>query len=368
MAEKSVVLMGVGDMGPMHDPMEAYGTLAKPVLATADIRFAQAERLYSERGSLQVHAEIPNARLKPHMADVFSDCGFDVVSVAGNHALDWGEEAFLDTIENLQKRGVQTVGGGRNLAEARRPVVITRNGVRVAILSYCSILNEGFAAGPNKPGIAPLRIHTYYEAVEHQPGIAPRVVTIPYEDDLADMVADIKAAKQSADCVVLSLHWGLHFIPKTIAQYQPAVAKAAFAAGADIIFGHHPHVPKGIGVHDGKVCFYSLGNFIMSRNERTPANAAAFIKNHGVELDPDYPRLAYGKDSKRTLIAKAVLTPQGARSVSFLPALVDKQLRPEILHPGDARFAEAVSYMDWASEDFEHKFTVKGDEVVITGG
>ena len=367
MAENTVVLMGCGDMGPMHEPMDAYGELARPVLATADIRFAQAERLYSDRGSLQVHAEIPNARLKPHMASIFSDCGFDVVSVAGNHALDWGEDAFLDTIGCLQQRGIQTVGGGHNLAEARRPVIITRNGVRVAILAYCSILNEGFAAGPNKAGIAPLRIHTYYEAVEHQPGIAPRVVTIPYEDDLADMVADIAAAKQAADCVVLSLHWGLHFVPKTIADYQPSVAKTAFAAGADIILGHHPHVPKAIGVHDGKVCFYSLGNFIMSRNERTPAQAAAFVKHHGVTLDPDYPRLAYGTDSKRTLIAKAVLTPRGAKSVSFLPALVDKQLRPEILRSGDARFDEAVGYMDWASEDFEHKFTVERDEIVVTG-
>jgi len=367
MTEKSVVLMGCGDMGPMHEPMDAYGVLAKPVLATADIRFAQAERLYSDRGSLQVHAEIPNARLKPEMAAVFSDCGFDVVSVAGNHALDWGEDAFLDTIDCLQQRGIQTVGGGRNLAEARKPVVITRNGVRVAILAYCSILNEGFAAGPNKPGIAPLRIHTYYEAIEHQPGIAPRVVTIPYEDDLADMVADIAAAKKIADCVVVSQHWGLHFVPKTIAAYQPTVAKAAFAAGADIIFGHHPHVPKAIGVHGSKVCFYSLGNFIMSRNERTPAQAAAFVKHHGVTLDPDYPRLAYGTDSKRTLIAKAVLTPQGVKSVSFLPALVDKQLRPEILRAGDARFDEAVSYMDWASEDFEHRFTIERDEVMITG-
>jgi poly-gamma-glutamate synthesis protein (capsule biosynthesis protein) len=62
-----------------------------------------------------------------------------------------------------------------------------------------------------------------------------------------------------------------------------------------------------------------------------------------------------------------VLTPQGAQEVSFLPMLVDKQLRPEPLRPGDARFDDAVKYMDWASEDFDHKFTVKGNEVVITG-
>ena len=366
MPEKSVVLMGVGDTGPFHDPVDAYSTLVRPTLATADIRFAQAERLYSERGSLQVHAEIPNARLKPHMAQVFADCGFDVVSVAGNHALDWGEDAFFDTMDCLHKLGIETVGGGRNLEEARRPVVLERNGVRVAILAYCSILNAGFAAGPKKPGIAPLRIHTYYEPVEYQPGIAPRVVTIPYDEDMRDMADDIAAAKKVADAVVLSHHWGIHFVPKTIADYQVTVAEAAFAAGADLILGHHSHVPKGIGVHAGKVCFYSLGNFIMSRPERSPAQAAHFEKHHGVKLDPDYPRLAYGTDSKRSLIAKAVFTPQGVQSVSFLPVLVDKQLRPEVLKSGDPRFTEAVGYLDWASEDFAHNFATQGDEVTIT--
>jgi poly-gamma-glutamate synthesis protein (capsule biosynthesis protein) len=366
MPENSVVLMGVGDTGPFHEPADAYGALVRPTLATADIRFAQAERLYSERGSLQVHAEIPNARLKPHMAAVFPDCGFDVVSVAGNHALDWGEEAFFDTMDCLQKLGIQTVGGGRNLEEARRPVVIKRNGVRVAILAYCSILNHGFAAGPNKAGVAPLRIHTYYEAVEYQPGIAPHVVTIPYDEDMAAMAEDIGAARKVADVVVLSHHWGIHFVPKTIADYQVTVAEAAFKAGADLILGHHSHVPKAIGVHSGKVCFYSLGNFIMSRPERSPAQAAAFEKHHGVKLDPDYPRLAYGTDAKRSLIAKAVLTPNGVQSVSFLPVLVDKQLRPEVLLGSDPRFDEAVGYMDWASEDFEHTFVTNGNEVMIS--
>ena len=104
MRDNTVVLMAVGDTGPFHEPVDAYSTLVRPILATADIRFAQAERLYSERGSLQVHAEIPNARLKPHMASVFSDCRFDVVSVAGNHALDWGEDALFDTIDCLHQR------------------------------------------------------------------------------------------------------------------------------------------------------------------------------------------------------------------------------------------------------------------------
>ena len=362
----SLVLLGVGDVGPIHEPMDAYSVLARPVLAAADIRFGQCERVYSERGALQLHSGGAHSRVKPHMASVFTDCGFDVVSVASNHAMDWGEDALLDTIALLESKGIKAIGAGRNLAEARRPVIIERNGIRVAFLAYCSILNEGYAAGPHKAGIAPLRAHTYYDAVDYQAGVPPRVVTVPYEDDLAGMVSDIAAAKANADAVILSLHWGIHFIPRLIADYQPVAAKAAFAAGADLILGHHAHTPKAIGVHGGKTCFYSLSNFIMSSTARNGANGAAFEKKYGVKLDPDYPHLAYGKDAKRSLIAKAVITQAGVQKTSFLPVLIDKQLRPEVLKRGDARFDDAVRFMARASEGFDHRFVVEGDEVVVS--
>jgi len=367
MEKNNVVLMGVGDVGPIHEPMDAYSTLARPVLKTADIRFAQCERVYSDLGAFQVHSGGSHSRVKQHMASVFTDCNFDVLSVASNHAMDWGEDALLDSIAFLRKKGIKAVGAGKNLGEAREPVIIERNGVRVAFLAYCSILNEGYAAGPKKAGIAPLRAHTYYRPIEYQAGIPPKVVTVPYEEDLAGMVDDIRAAKKAAHCVVVSLHWGLHFIPRMIADYQTIAAEAAFAAGADLILGHHAHVPKAIGVHAGKVCFYSLSNFMMSSTEKSPEQLAAFAKRYTTTIDPDYPRLPYGADAKRSLIAKAVLTPAGVQKVSFLPTLIDKQLRPEPLRKGDPRFDDAVRYMDWASEDFDHVFTVDRDEVVITG-
>jgi poly-gamma-glutamate synthesis protein (capsule biosynthesis protein) len=363
----SLVLLGVGDVGPIHEPMEAYSTLARPVLAAGDIRFGQCERLYSERGALQVHSGGGHSRVKPHMASVFTDCGFDVVSVASNHAMDWGEEALLDTIALMESKGIKAVGAGRNLTEARRPAIIEKNGIRVAFLAYCSILNEGYAAGPNKAGIAPLRANTYYESIDYQAGVPPKVVTIPFAEDLDGMVSDIAAAKSKADAVIVSLHWGIHFIPRLIAQYQPTAAKAAFSAGADLILGHHAHTPKAIGVHGGKTCFYSLSNFMMSSTSKSTAAAAAFEKKYSVKLDSDYPHLAYGEDGKRSLIAKAVITKSGVQKTSFLPVLIDKQLRPEVLKHGDKRFDDAVRFMNWASEDFNHKFVVDGDEVVVCG-
>jgi poly-gamma-glutamate synthesis protein (capsule biosynthesis protein) len=365
MTGNSVVLMGVGDVGPIHEPVGAYAELAKPTLAAADIRFGQVERVYSERGALQVHSGGGHSRLHPRFASVFTDCGFDVVSLASNHAMDWGPEAMLDTAALFRKQGLQVVGVGRDLAEARRPAILERNGVRVAVLAYCSILQAGYAAAQDRPGIAPLRAHTYYEAFDYQAGVPPRVITVPHEEDLAGMVEDIAAARKSAHAVVVSLHWGIHFIPKLIADYQVTAARAAFAAGADLILGHHAHTPKAIGVHDGRVCFYSLSNFIMSSTAKSPAKAAEFSRQYGVVMDPDYPHLAYGADAKRSLIAKAVLSSQGVKRVSFLPVLIDRALRPEVLRGGDPRFEDAVRFMEWASEGLEHRFRVEGDEVIV---
>ena len=366
MTDNSLTLLGCGDVGPIHEPVSAYSTLAKPVLAAADIRFAQVERVYSERGALQVHSGGGHSRVAPHMASVFSDCGFDVVSLASNHAMDWGEDALLDTVALFRKQGIEVVGAGKNLEEARRPAILERNGVRVAVLAYCSILQTGYAAEEHKAGIAPLRAHTYYEPFDYQAGVPPRVVTVPFDEDLAGMVADIAEARKSAQVVVVSLHWGIHFIPRMIADYQVTAARAAFAAGADLILGHHAHTPKAIGMYEGKACFFSLSNFIMSSTAKTPAQAQAFAKRYSVVMDPDYPHLAYGADAKRSLIARAVLARNGVKRVSFLPVLIDRQLRPEVLRAGDSRFDDALGFMERVSEGFDHKFTVEGDEVVVT--
>jgi hypothetical protein len=134
MPKQEIVLLGCGDVGPYHEPIDAYSALASPVLAGADIRFGQAERVYSELGELQVQSPTSHSRLKPHMASVLTDCGFDVTSVASNHSMDWGSEAMLDSIAFLRKKGIQTIGAGRNLKESRQPVVIDREGIRVAFL------------------------------------------------------------------------------------------------------------------------------------------------------------------------------------------------------------------------------------------
>ena len=363
----TVMLLGCGDVGPIHEPVGRYSELVRGTLAGADIRFAQVERVYSERGALQPNSGGQHSRLSPAMASVFTDCGFNVVSVASNHAMDWGAEALLDTIELLHGMGIQTIGGGRKPCRGTSTRDHRNQGAADRAAGLLLSPARRLCRHLRQAGVAPLRAHTRYEPVDYQPGMPPRVVTIPAEEDLAQLIADMRAASKAADHVVLSLHWGVHFVPRVIADYQKIVTAAALAAGADLILGHHAHVPKAIEVRDGKTCFYSLSNFIMSSPAKNEESAAEFCKNYGVSLDPDYPHLPYGTDAKRSLIAKAVFSAGAPARTAFLPVMIDPELRPEILRTGDPRFTDMLQYMEWASEGFAHRFAIEGDEIAIAG-
>jgi poly-gamma-glutamate synthesis protein (capsule biosynthesis protein) len=366
MSDGKLVLMAVGDVGPYHEPLDGYPTLAKPTFALADVRFGHCEKVFSTRGTLQVHSDGHYSRQDPRFISLFEDLAFDVVSIAGNKAMDWGGEAMLDMIDLFRSKGIETVGGGKDEEEARRPVVLDRNGVKVAFLAYNSIMREGYAATPHRAGIAPMRVDTFYKPNDWQPGTPPDIITIPWEKDVDAMRADVAYAKTLADAVVVSMHWGIHNIPRMLADYQRIVAKEIIAAGADLIVGHHPHIPKGIEVIDGKVCAYSLSHFIWSQRElgnHVPGHVGGH--RHGVEHDPDYPRLPMGPDAMKSMIARVEITKSGVERVGILPVRIDTELRPEVLHAGDPRFDTAVEHIEWMSEGLPHAFKVEGDELVV---
>ena len=367
-----ISFLGAGDCGPVHGPkdgypIERYTELVRPTLAAVDLRFGNCERQYSSR-KLQAGLT-PHGCQPPEMMQIFTDCGFDAVTVANNHMYDYGPDPLLDTRALLLEKGIQVTGAGKNLAEARQPAIVERGGIKVGFLGYCSVIPHGGEAGPAKIGIAPLRFKTYYEP---RGLYAPlRVRTEPDAQDMKMIVEDVAALRRQVDIVMVAFHWGVIWEPRIVADYQVAAAHACIDAGADLIMGHHAHLPKGIEIYKGKAIFYSLSNFCMTKPYAGTAWKEApwmhgAIRNHA-DLDPDYPLLPYGSDAKRTLLAKAILTKSGVKRVSFLPMLIDRQYRPEILRNGDPRFDEMVRYMDWTSEGFDHKFAIDGDEVVVTG-
>jgi poly-gamma-glutamate synthesis protein (capsule biosynthesis protein) len=370
-AATAISFIGTGDCGPVHGPadgfpVERYTELVRPTLASVDLRFANCERQYSARGVAKESA--PHGRQPPEMAKIFTDCGFEAVTIANNHMYDAGPEALLDTRRLLLEKGIQVTGAGRNLAEAREPAIVEKHGIKVGFLGYCSVIPEGGEAGPDKVGIAPLRVKTDYEL--RGPHAPARVLTEPDDGDLEMILQDVAALRSRVDIVIPVFHWGVIWVPRVIADYQVTVAHACIDAGADLVLGHHAHVPKAIEMYRGKAIFYSLSNFCMTKPFPSPKWSEepwkhGALRNHA-DQNPDMPLLPYGRDARRSLLAKAVFTKGGVKEVSFLPMMIDNLYRPEVLHRGDERFDDMVRYMDWASEGFDHRFEVRGDEVVVT--
>jgi poly-gamma-glutamate capsule biosynthesis protein CapA/YwtB (metallophosphatase superfamily) len=209
-----------------------HGLVADEVVAltqAADLFVLNLECCISERGTPWPDPGKPFFfRAPPAATDVLSGLGVDCVTLANNHALDFGPVALLDTFEYLRSAGIAWVGAGRNLAEARAPALLEANGFRLAVLG-CSDHPPDYAAEPDAPGIA-------YE-LDWVPGAI---------------------AELDADAVLLTPHWG----PNMAGEPLPKTRRAAAAlhdAGATLIAGHSAHVFHGVG--PGPI-LYDLGDFL----------------------------------------------------------------------------------------------------------
>jgi poly-gamma-glutamate capsule biosynthesis protein CapA/YwtB (metallophosphatase superfamily) len=368
----NLTLLAVGDIAPLREnPVSIFDGI-RETFQKADITFCQLEINLTKRGT-----QLPQARLAmradPTTARAIKEAGFQVVSFASNHCMDWGREAFFDTINTLREQNINVLGVGNNISEARKPVMIEKDGVKIAFLAYNTILPYGYWAEADRPGCVPLRGLTLYEQIEHdQPGTPCRIHSYPHRGDLREMISDVKKAKAQAEVVVVSMHWGIHFIPAVIADYQREMAHVAIDSGADLILGHHAHILKGIEVYKGKVIFYSLCNFALDLSPtkemlESKKHQEIMVLNPKWQPDPEYPTYYMPPDSRKTIVVKCTISGRKIKQVSYLPTYIKKNSQPEILKSEDKRFSEVTEYMKEISLDqgLETKFMVERDEVII---
>lgn len=345
------IMLATGDLAMDREDYDESFVATRDVLRGADVTFGQLETSFASSGS-----RLPQARhavlARPDGAAALGRAGFNVISMAGNHCMDWGREAFFETRAHLEAAGIAVVGAGADIAEARRPVIRTLgDGTRLAVLAYSSILPHSYWADERRPGCAPMRAHTVYEQIEHdQPGTPARIHTFPHREDLAAMEADIRAAKQQADVVVVSQHWGIHFVRAEIADYQRDVARAAIAAGADAILGGHAHILKGCELIDGKPVFHSLCNFATDlRMDETHAKSKSWneIRVLAEEWEPDFEGLYNFPEAARlSMIARLEIGGGKLLRAGFLPLHIGRDAVPHIVQPGSAEHARVVDYLD----------------------
>ena len=265
-ASKHLVIAAVGDImldGSAREIMQEQGydyafDKMRPWLRKADIAFGNLEGPLTDRGEPEPDKKYLFRSPPAKVAEALKSAGFDVVSLANNHSLDYGSVGLADTITALDKVGVLHVGAGENLGVARQAVILHRNGLKVAFLAYSLTFPEEFWATASRAGT----VFGYREIVE----------------------GDIRAAKQKADIVVASFHWGQE--SKTeLRPYQVALGHAAIDAGASLVIGHHPHILQSVERYKSGVILYSMGNFAFgSYSPNAKVSALAEVEFEGDKL------------------------------------------------------------------------------------
>jgi poly-gamma-glutamate capsule biosynthesis protein CapA/YwtB (metallophosphatase superfamily) len=378
MAQQDVItLVGVGDISPNRDDPPSIFRHCGDVFRTADIVFGQMESTLSDRGSPQFVPHAPSKLAARNVSALTKQgAGFDVMSFASNHAVDYGYEAFHDTLDALKNNNIAIAGAGRNIEEARKPVILERNGTRVGFLAYLSIVFPGLVAEEDRPGCVPLRASHYYKQMDFQPGTPPLIVTQLVPEDKKAMEEDIRKLRPQVDVLVVSIHAGVHFVPATVAMYQKEAAYHAIDTGADLVLQHHAHILKGVEMYNGKAIFYGLGNFALEHSKISIKKKAGDPSHRGmrgfykVKPIPGWENYHYLPDARMTMIAKAYIQDKKISKVSYIPAYVNPQSEPEVVTRRDPRAQEVFDYVAKISEDQELKvgFAWEGDEVLLRTG
>lgn len=361
-------LLAVGDVHPHRDePDTIFGSVVTE-LRDADLTFGQLECTLSTRGTLRTDVQNPVHRVPPENIQAFTSAGFDLLTCAGNNQLDYGSEALLDTLELLNSHGISSVGAGKNLEQALAPERMRCGDVTVTFINACSILRAGYAATNSSPGIAPLHISTFYEPIENiyeQPGTPSRTMTVPNLGDLHRLTGMIADAKERSDFVVVSLHWGVHFL-HDLATYQADVAYAVIDSGADVVIGTHPHCLQAIEVYRGKPIFYSLGNFAFEVPEHLGREGVSkYLSLYGLPSDSDVPRFPHPSHCRLSIMVKLDVDSDGIQKVSFVPTWFNQHAEVEAPPPGHAVNQRIIGLLSELSKPLGTRLHPSGDEVVV---
>ncbi|MBW4469466.1 MAG: CapA family protein [Stenomitos rutilans HA7619-LM2] len=248
--DPTVTLAFAGDVTLSDHFADAIGQDYERTFANMDAyRKADLGMVNLENSMTRATTPLPdkkfNFKANPDAVKVLTSGGISLVNLANNHAMDYQEPGLLETLETLDKAGIERVGAGRDVKEARRPEIIDVKGQRVAYFGYYGADFE--SAGENRAG-------TNYA-------------------DEQRIAEDIKAVRSQVDWVIVNYHWGEELATHP-ADWQVNLAHYTIDQGADVVVGHHPHVLQGAEIYKGRPIAYSMGNFIFGGNPRSDYDTA----------------------------------------------------------------------------------------------
>ncbi|GAA4366883.1 CapA family protein [Agromyces bauzanensis] len=266
-----------------HSPEFPWGDTL-PLLRRADVLVGNLEFVLAVDGRPQPGKTF-HFRADPGAVASLEAAGFAIVSVANNHVLDFGTDAALESLSTLAQHGIRFTGAGPDADAARRPAVIGRDDVTIAMLAFTD--NEpDWEAGPDAPGV--------------------RHVPVDLGDPrAAALFDDVAGQREAADLVIVSAHWGGNWGVDPPPSHR-RFGRALVDAGADVVFGHSPHIVRGVEVYRERPILYGAGDFVddyavdpVERNDhsfvfmlRTEGAAPTELRLHPTEIVDFRARLA----------------------------------------------------------------------------
>lgn len=264
-----------------------YGVLSEETVALlkeSDIFLANNEFTYSTRGT-PIAGKAYTFRADPSRVSLMHDIGADIVSLANNHAYDFGADAFADTLTTLREADIPYIGGGKNIAEAAKPFYFIVGGRKYAFSAATKAEKNILTpeAGENTSGV----MRTY---------------------DPSKYIEVIKNAEQQCDYNIAYVHWGAEGSHQIEAGLYEMGAQF-IDAGADIVVGAHAHILQGIQYYNGVPIVYNLGNFIFNSQTidtgileiNISSSGAAFYKFIPAIQKNCYTELVHGDEKARIL-------------------------------------------------------------------
>ncbi len=223
----------------LMDSIDYPFVFVAPVFRQYDVVFGNLESQVTDQGRETQH---PKDRYifsaPPQAANALKQAGITVVSTANNHAFDYGMRGLAETIDFLDAAGVHSTGSSKDSVGFFAPALIQRNGITLGFVAYTEFVNQR----GNWQG----RI-SIFDAVRAR--------------------REIEALKDAADIIVASYHGGAEYVD-TPSKYTISQMRQLIDFGADVVIGHHPHVPQGVEQYRGKRIFHSLGNFLFLQPQR----------------------------------------------------------------------------------------------------
>ena len=214
-----------------HSPEAVYGDVL-PILRQNDLRIVNLECALSGYAA-PVWKSGSVFKGRPEHINGLTAVTFEVATLANNHVFDYGPESFRQTLDLLSENSIRSVGAGMSVEEARRPLILDLKGVRIGIINFSE--GEDLTSAVSGPGV--------------------------FGWDVDAVVDSVRAIRPGVDVILVICHGGVEYIP-----FPPPYLASAFRriaeAGADLIIGHHPHVPQGVQICNGVPICYSLGNFV----------------------------------------------------------------------------------------------------------